>query len=173
MKTLLLILLFFICIVGCNTSSSRSTYLSNESIEDKNEIELSTIVSPSLLCELKRITENPDTLGQGNKFDFKIVLVYFSETNNDCFVSVITSHFYDSEQLKGSIVLNGKMIAFYNPESSCNNNLVFSNKLNKEVRGNFPDEHSDIASNTSYDPHGKVFRIHNKDSLELVYSGFL
>jgi hypothetical protein len=46
--------------------------------------------------------------------------------------------------------------------------LIDTTLLLKECPAGFPDENSDEALYTQFDPYGKIYKVHNCDSLELI-----
>ncbi len=107
-----------------------------------------------------------------DEYNINIYIVFFSEKVDGCYITMSTAHFYDSHHLVGYIIINDKMIAFYKPESECNKGLVDITKLKKGKPDGFIDENSEWA-NDIYEPNGRKYKVHSKDSLELVYSGYL
>ena len=72
--------------------------------------------------------------------------------------------------------MKNKMLAFYGLKTQCKKNdcykgLVDTTKLQNEYPNKFP-EFSDIPE-SEFEPIGKVFKIHSRDSLKLVYFGAL
>lgn len=156
---------------GNSSSQQQKDDLSSKKHESELTMTELEGLSPTLLDELNKFIAKQDTLKNENHFDAKIIVVHFSKKDNDCYVSIGTSHFYNSQNLEGFLIIGDKMIAFYNPQSECNKGLVNVSKLKAGMPNDFPDENSDIAIHTTYDPWGKKYKIHSQDSLELLYSG--
>lgn len=97
----------------------------------------------------------------------------FGKKGNDCFITISVALVYRSYELRGYTILNNKMLVFSNPENECNCGLIDTTKMSRNipVKG-YGDENSDLAYNT-FDPIGRRYKIHNKDSLELVFTGNL
>lgn len=171
MRTFLFVLLLISCVVGCHhTRSTKPIDSTNDSLAVEKSIEpdYSEVIAPSLLNELEKFII--DFCAVYPRSDYDIIALVFYKKKNECYVMITTTHFYDSEQLIGAIQLKDKMVAFYESDSTCFHDLIVPNAFKKEGWSEFPDEHSDQI-HVDFEPWGKFFKIHNRDSLELTYSG--
>jgi hypothetical protein len=138
---------------------------------------------PTLLKEIENFITYNDSVDRGGSISEDVYIVYLYRKKTVCYVTILQSLCYyqslypqsisgSSCNIDGFVLLNNKMIAFYNLKNDCNKGLVDITKLKKGKPKDFPDENSDIARYTTYDPIGKKYKIHSKDSLELVYFGY-
>jgi hypothetical protein len=75
-----------------------------------------------------------------NLFDPPIYEVSFSERGDECFLTINTNYFYRTD-LDGFTFLKNKLVAFYNVDSRCNQNLIeISTKQDDKVLDDFQDE---------------------------------
>ncbi|MBZ9730553.1 hypothetical protein LB467_12735 [Salegentibacter sp. JZCK2] len=75
-----------------------------------------------------------------NLFDPPIYEVSFSERGGQCFLTVNTSYFYRTD-LDGFTFIKNKLVAFYNVDSRCNENLIeISTKKDDKVLDDFQNE---------------------------------
>ena len=172
-KVIYMSFIFSFLLISCNSKTS------NEKKTDSNKKQKEMIkenktgaICPVLYKELESLIAYNDSASKKDKFSINIYIVFFSKKADGCYITISTTHFYDSHYLIGYIMINNKMISFYNPENECNNGLIDVVKLEKEKPEGFIDENSEQA-NDIYEPNGRKYKIHSKDSLELVYSGFL
>ena len=181
-KVVLLLFIFFGVFIACNSTSSDNKKVNNK--EEMIRANKAEAVCPVLLKELENIIAYKDSIDKGSTITGNVYLVYFSQDETDCYVTIYQSLCYyqsfypqtlssPSHSIEGYILLKNKMVAFYNLKSKCNNRLVDITKIEKGNPKDFPDEKSDVAIHASYDPWGKKYKIHSKENLELVYSGFL
>ena len=177
MKKIIYILLVLVyCVASCKntpTMSDKKTKQEEVSLDMSTDSIKTNAISPVLFKELEKLISHNDSVSTNEELKTNIYIIYFSTEGNTCFLTMSTAHFYDNTYLSGYVQIDDKMIAFYNPESICNKGLIDITKLEKESPKNFPDENSDIAIHTIYDPWGMKYIIHSKDSLELIYSGGL
>ena len=169
--------------IGCNNTSSDNKK-ANSKENEMTKANKTDAVCPVLLKELESLIAYNDSVDKGSTISGDVYIVYFSRKETDCYVTIYQSlcyyqSFYPQTlsspryNIGGFILLKNKMVAFYNLTSECNKGLVDINKLEKGKPKGFPDENSDVAIHTTYDPWGKKYKIHSKDSLELVFSGYL
>ena len=183
-KLIFILISFASVLVSCKNNSVKEKEVKNKKTKEMISEDKMTVIYPTLLEELEDVITYRDSIDMGSSIIGNVYIVFFSESKGDCYVTIFQSLCYyqsfypqtlshPSYNLEGYTLLNGKMIAFYNPESNCNKGLVDITKLKKGKPKDFPGENSDIAVHTNYDPWGKKYKIHSKDSLELVYSGYL
>ena len=154
-----------------NTLVNTDKISNKESDEQKVRSELLEIINPILFEELDNFTRNMEVSYELSD-DINIVSVFFGQEKDGCCAFILTSHVYDSGELSGYIILNEKMVAFYNLEDECNCNLVDATKLKTDKTDKYPDEYSRL--NMKYDPSGKIFKINKEDNkLELIYEGYM
>ena len=167
-------------LTSCNSNKSKpsdttvitSEISDKESDEQKNKMKLLAIIHPALFDELDKFTLNLDVHSENAGFNINIIYVFFGQKKEGCCAFISTNHFYDSKNISGYIILNEKMVAFYNLEDECNYNLVNATKLITDKTDKYPDENSRPKIN--YDPVGKIFKINKEGKkLELIYSGNL
>jgi PII-like signaling protein len=162
-------------IIGCKNKDERITDMHDDikNLSSSHQITLYDMkgLSQTFWKELKIFIHEQDSLVGENYSEYNIVVVFFSETEGACFVTIATEIYYDSNHLQGYQEIDDKLIAFYNPDNVCNKGIVDSSKLRTGVPQDFPNENSPFAIHTTYDPSGKRFKIHSKDNLELVFSG--
>jgi len=171
MKKVIYISFVFACLfIGCDNATSDKKAESNTKVNKMTKIDKNDALAPVLSKELKSLIAYNDSVSKKNVFKTNIYIVYFSKKENACYLIMSTAHFYDSSNLSGYTLLNDKMIALYNPENECNYGLIDTAKLKKGRPEGFSDENSKEAE-TIYEPYGRKYKIHNKDVLELVYSG--
>ncbi|MFZ5430431.1 MAG: hypothetical protein ACOZDD_09370 [Bacteroidota bacterium] len=170
-------------LLGCRNISSEYRKANSAENELINCTDMDA-VSSVLIQKIKGMIAYNDSIDKVSSIKADVFIVFFSQENAGCYVTIFQSlnyykSFYPSTlsspsiDLEGYILLKDKMVAFYNLGSECNTGLVDCTKLEKDNPDVFPDENSDIVIHTTYDPRGKRFRIHSKDSLELVFSGYL
>jgi hypothetical protein len=99
-----------------------------------------------------------------------IYIVNFFTKDDDCFVRFFSSLYYSVKDFSGYVIIENKMVAFYNTEIKCNCGLVNTSLLQHSMTDDYPNDSRGTL--TPFEPKGKTFKIHNKDSLELVYSGY-
>jgi hypothetical protein len=172
-KVIYISLVFAYLLIGCDNTTSDKKPESNKKVNKRIKPDKNDVLSPSLSKELNSLIAYIDSVSEKNKLKTNIYLVYFSKKENTCYLTISTTHFYDSSHLSWYKIMNDKMIAFYNPENECNHDLIDTVKLKKGVPEGFSDENSKEAE-TIYEPYGRRYKIHNKkDVLEIVYSGAL
>lgn len=182
MKKVIFLSFILVCLfLGCNNTSS-----DNKKANSK-ENKMSKAAKKDAVCsvltrELESLIANNDSIDKGSAISGNVYIVFFFSKETDCYVTIYQSLCYyqsfypktlssPSYDMEGFILLKNKMVAFYNLASGCNKGLVDITKLEKGSPKDFPDESSDLAIHTTYDPWGKKYKIHSRDSLELVYSG--
>ncbi|MFP4664304.1 MAG: hypothetical protein ACLFM1_07735 [Bacteroidales bacterium] len=169
-KTIYVLSVVVFVFISCNNNDTSNN---NEKKVEQIVVKNNNVISPVLLNELNQLIDYRDSLKKKSSIKTDIYVVHFYKSEEGCFVLIGPSIYYRSEEIKGYTVVKDKLIVIYNTESGCSKGLVDTNKLEKGKPKDFPDENSDIAIHTNYDPWGKKFKIHSKDSLELVYSGYL
>ncbi len=168
-----IILIFSYLFIGCkNKTSDKRKMVINTNQKEIVKDNKTSAICPVLLNELESLIAYNDSINNKDEFNINIYMVFFSKKVDGCYITITTVHFYDSNHLVGYTMIDNKMIVFYNPESECNKGLVDINKLEKGKPGSFIDENSEQA-NDIYEPNGRRYKIYSKDSLELVYSGWL
>lgn len=116
-----------------------------------------------------------------------------------CHLFITIDNYYDSRFLIGYQLIEGKMIAYYYDyfdehtkqqdyftryfdsdsvkqlvifENNCSNELINVSKLERTIPNGFLNENSNDVMNNYYEPIGRHYIIHNRDSLELVFEGY-
>ena len=122
-----------------------------------------------------------------------IYALWFAKTDGDCCFVISTTDCYFSELADGFYHVGDKLIVYHGSDCTCGAILEgridpFINRKNKidcdiarlidttlllkECPAGYPDENSDEALYTIFDPYGKIFKV-NGDSLEMIYCGCL
>ena len=191
MKHAIYILFIFILLLSCqiSTDKEKSSNIAKKMIkENKTEA-----VCPALFIKLKSFVAYTNITKKEHTSECDVYLVEFYKDGTDCYVKISQSlWYYDScfckqsfspdslnfktTNIDGYILMKNKMLAFYGLKTQCKKNdcykgLVDTTKLQNEYPNKFP-EFSDIPK-TIFDPIGEIFKIHSRDSLELVYFGAL
>jgi len=198
MKKIIYILIFIV--LSCN---NRQDIGNNEIVDNEENVSVNNeIINDGLSIEMIGIIKDMisfyDTVNYG--VDSNILTVDFKKEKENCYFIIfedICYHFW----LQYYTIFNNKLIAFYNV-NECSSELIDTTKLNKfsgiplelllalefdstmsasirneeikELKKNMTKiEGFANESNYKYDPIGRKYKIHNKDSLELVFTGFL
>ncbi|MDH6311925.1 hypothetical protein M2137_000684 [Parabacteroides sp. PFB2-10] len=193
------IVLFFIglallAVVGsCKKKASDQP---NEATEVEDVLltdEMEDALSPALSSAIKSTICLYDSVYNNNElFSFwkeyaNIIKVIFTKKKDDCYVTIIDCLYYQTYLLAGYILYQKYMIVFdeYDPiehelyikasgyDNSCNCNLVDVEKLRHDTPPQeFHNENSEFV-NYDFDGIGRRYKIHNRDSLEIVFEGFI
>lgn len=177
MRTLLFVISLAL-LISCNngngnadnstTDNEIQTEYNKESVKEAGH----TALVPALLKKIESMIADQDSLIKTGRLDTRILVVLFYKEKDACYVTIVTSHFYDSQLLMGFTFLNGYMIAFYNTGNGCSQGLVDLSSLETDSVKGYPDESSYTAIHTTYEPWGRIYKIHSTDSLELIKSGY-
>ncbi len=104
---------------------------------DVTQIERDTleesIINPQLINNLNSLIETKDSLSKLDLIfsEHNSYWIFFHESEEKCYVSILANfNFYDKENLDGFLKYRGKVITFYNTESSCNRGIVNSSLIN-------------------------------------------
>ena len=192
MKTNQIILgLLLLCIMcGCNNSQSQLNQAVN-SIKQDSIVNENNSVSPfseSLMNEIQKCIYDTNHLMQSQIYD-----LWFAKTDGDCCFAISDANFYHSQVAEGFYLIGDKLVVYYGTDGTCSAilegridpfinrenkvecdiaRLIDTTLLLKECPAGYPDENSDEALYTTFDPYGKIFKV-NGDSLELIYCGCL
>lgn len=129
---------------------------------DRKKPELKEAVSEVLYREIENLVLISDSLDKGlNLFE-----VTFFKKDGECNLIVASTHFYDQSEMDGFSMLDSTMVVFNGAKTDCNQFMVNLDKLSTRQIDQYP-EYID------FEPWGKVFRIINSDSLEMIRSGWL
>ena len=181
---LIIVILGCILLVGCidNTTSINA---SNSDTEDSTSFNKDCFC-PCLLSEINDFVAN-DSLTD-------IYSVWFAKKGGNRCLVISTACFYHKEALVGYSLIDDKLIVYYGVDGDCSaiqsgvidshinskandavpvESLIDTSKLFRGYPSSFPDEDSDIAQNSNYDPFGRIYFIHSRDSIDLIYQGGL
>jgi hypothetical protein len=133
----------------------------------------SKIISPALYKEILLFDRYADSLAiYGNYSYTPIVFVEFELKDQECNVLIGKQNVYNRSMMNGYLKIGKKLLVFYSSTNSCNCGLVNNNKLHTKLNKNHLNENSIEARYNKYDPWGRKFKIHNRDSLEFISQGF-
>lgn len=189
-KPAIIVLLLFCCLCGCNYGKKTNNSIVESSFQETDDS--SYIKSPFnhvLMDEIHQSISDTNHLLQSQIYD-----LWFAKTDGDCCIAINKTICYDSKLAEGFYLIDDKLIVYYGTDVTCGaimegridpfinrenkdgcivSCLIDTTLLLKECPTGFPDENSDEALYTQFDPYGKIFKVHNCDSLELIYTGFL
>ena len=189
-KPAIIVLLLFCCLCGCNYGKKTNNSIVESSFQETDDS--SYIKSPFnhvLMDEIQKSISDTNHRMQSQIYD-----LWFAKTNGDCCFAISKTICYHSQAAEGFYLINDKLIVYYGTDVTCGaimegridpfinqghkvecfvSCLIVTTLLLKECPADFPDENSDEALYTLFDPYGRIFKIHNCDSLELIYEGCL
>lgn len=192
-KIFAIIGLLHLCLIwGCihQTHRERQDDTSiNQTIGDTELFNDKMPFSKSLVDEIQKNISDTNHRMQSQIYD-----LWFVKTDGDCCIAINKTICYDSKLAKGFYIIDDKLIVYYGTDGTCGaimegridsfinrenkvgcivSCLIDTTLLLKECPAGFPDENSDEALYTQFDPYGKIYKVHNCDSLVLIYEGFL
>ena len=192
-KIFAIIGLLHLCLIwGCihQTHRERQDDTSiNQTIGDTELFNDKMPFSKSLMDEIQKSISDTNHRMQSQIYD-----LWFVKTDGDCCIAINKTICYDSKLAKGFYIIDDKLIVYYGTDGTCGaimegridsfinrenkvgcivSCLIDTTLLLKECPAGFPDENSDEALYTQFDPYGKIYKVHNCDSLVLIYEGFL
>ena len=192
-KILTIIGLLQLCLIwGCIQQPQREKQedtVADQIMDDESLADDELPFSKSLVDEIQQSISDTNHLMWSDIYG-----IWFAKTDGDCCIAISTANFYHSQVAEGFFLIDDKLIVYYGTDvisgailegridpfinrknkAGCNIScLIDTTLLLKECPADFPDENSDEALYTLYDPYGKIFKVHNCDSLELIYVGFL
>ncbi len=183
-----LLLLCILC--GCNNPQLQLNQKA-DGIEQDSIVNENNSVSPfseSLMNEIQKCISDTNHLMQS-----RIYALWFAKTDGDCCFVISTTDCYFSELADGFYQVGDKLIVYHGSDCTCGAilegridpfinrknkidcdiaRLIDTTMLLKECPAGYPDENSDEALYTIFDPYGKIFKV-NGDSLEMIYCGCL
>ena len=189
-KPAIIVLLLFCCLCGCNYGKKTNNSIVESSFQETDDS--SYIKSPFnhvLMDEIQKSISDTNHRMQSQIYD-----LWFAKTDGDCCFAINKTICYNSKLAKGFYLIDDKLIVYYGTDVTCGaimegridpfinrenkdgcivSCLIDTTLLLKECPAGFPDENSDEALYTLFDPYGKIFKVHNCDSLELIYEGGL
>lgn len=160
-------------------SNIDSKYLVYKGTIDCKE-QIDDIISPLLLSVLDDLILLYDSIDNNTN----IINLDFKKKGDDCFLKIYDLPDYYSNILKGYVHYKNWIIILYNSDYKlgseyfiynyeCCDGLLDTTKL---VKSKPSDKYRDAYTKGPerlYDPIGRVYKIHSKDSLELVFEGSL
>lgn len=175
MRNNLLMICMLSIIVGCNKTKDTPIIIEEiEEIIDENA-EAREIITPYLFEKLEEFTKEinikNEIQSKKNKLESRVVLVFFEQDADECFLYILKSNIYISRYIKGYTILNGLMIEFSSLIEGCNIGFIDESKMRKGLPTDYPDEFSKEA-NYDYSHYGKKYKVHSRDSLEVVSTGY-
>jgi hypothetical protein len=192
-KIFAIIVLLHLCLIwGCihQTHKERKEDTSvNQTIDDTELVNNKLPFSKNLMVEIQNSISDTN-----HRMQSQIYGLWFAKTDGDCCIAISTANFYHSRVAEGFYLIDDKLIVYYGTDVTCSAilegkidsfinrkdiikcnimDLIDTALLSKECPTGFSDENSDEALYTLFDPYGKIFKVHNCDSLELIYEGCL
>lgn len=191
-KPVIIVFLLVCCLYGCNfdkkTDNSIVGSISQET-DDSLYLDNKSPFNPVLMDEIHQCISDTNHRMQSQIYD-----LWFAKTDGDCCFAISKTICYHSQAAEGFYLIDDKLIVYYGTDVTCGaimegridpfinrenkvgcivSCLIDTTLLLKECPAGFPDENSDEALYTLFDPYGKIFKVHNCDSLELIYEGCL
>jgi hypothetical protein len=157
------LILIIVSLLSCN-SFQKNDNKNQNSILNENQ----KIVNPILLKEIRLFIRHVDVSESSRKLN-NIFIVKFSGDFNDCYISIKNDDSYYIKGFDGYILESDYMIAFYYTNNKCNTSFVDTPKLQKNVKNIYKKAEDLIISN--FEPEFKAYKVHSKDSIELIYYG--
>ena len=100
---------------------------------------------------------------ENNYHNPEVYEVYFSELENECFVTINTNYFYKTD-LNGYMFIKNKLVTFNNVDSKCNQNWI---KINKsESTQNLTEYLTENEAFDNYSPAYWTFKIENGNLIQ-------
>ncbi|MDR2916939.1 MAG: hypothetical protein LBV74_19270 [Tannerella sp.] len=133
--------------------------------ENNDDNSLEKLASPVLVNEI-----NTFLAGRQTDDSLKIILVDI----HDSLLYICPDAYYDGRESVGYSFYKGKLVGFYINGFAGNWDFVDTIRLGKGVPGGYPDAY-DAAFDSleyKYDYRVRTYRIHSKDSLNLVFWGY-
>lgn len=143
-----------------NVSSSDTTKIGTFDYVNKN---LANEIKSFILYCNNKLKKNEPTL----------YIVCFCSEEDKLNISIRNSLFYNSSLLYGYIMFENKMIAFYPKNHNRFNDLLNLDGLLKNNPKGFIDQDSQKVEIFPFDPYGRTYLVHDKDSLELIANKYL
>lgn len=168
-------LIAVIALFGCNGVKEDCSN-NNESeveIEQQTVINHHEAVSANVLKTIScYIAKNDSLLNMDSDSSQGLYVVDFYKENQECFFLIGAAQYYKSNEIDGCIYIKNNLVVFYNSDTCENYSLINIEKLGrKEDIEGYPTESTYMDG--SFEPKGNIYKIYNKDSLELVFSGYL
>lgn len=192
-KIFAIIVLLHLCFIwACIHQTHQERQEDKSETQTIGDMELVNDIMPfskSLMDEIQKSISDTNHRMQSQIYD-----LWFAKTDGDCCFAINKTICYNSKLAKGFYLIEDKLIVYYGTDVTCGaimegridpfinrenkdgcivSCLIDTTLLLKECPAGFPDENSDEALYTLFDPYGKIFKVHNCDSLELIYEGCL
>ena len=189
-KPAIIVLLLFCCLCGCNYGKKTNNSIVESSFQETDDSSYIKLpFNHVLMDEIHQCISDTNHRMQSQIYD-----LWFAKTDGDCCIAINKTICYNSKLAEGFYLIDDKLIVYYGTDVTCGaimegridpfinrenkdgcivSCLIDTTLLLKECPAGFPDENSDEALYTLFDPYGKIFKVHNCDSLELIYEGCL
>lgn len=183
MKTIKIIIALFLITIFHYSCNNRNDKFKNDiaissKITDYNNSNI--IISKSLLKALDDLLIISDT----NNAETNIIYLIFKKEKNECYLSIFKTYAYMSYYLKGYINYKNNIIVLYNSDYKigsdyfiydydCCTGLIDTTKLIRDIPPKDYQNENSEKGQILHDPIGRKYKIQSKDSLELVYEGYL
>jgi hypothetical protein len=130
------------------------------------------VFNPVLKKEILNFISHTEKEYEVKKHGFYIIISY--EEDNDCYLCILQSYFYNEELLKGYTFLENYLIVYYGDFSDKGN--CHTDFINQKQLALFKDTIEGYKStkecDMEYEAIKRVFKIVDRDSLEVTYTGF-
>lgn len=192
-KVLAILMILHLCLIWSCIQQPQQENQEEKSVVlirvDDSLADSKTPFNKSLMDEIHNCISDTNHRMQSQIYD-----LWFAKTDGDCCFAISTANFYHSRVAEGFYLIDDKLIVYYGKDVTCGaimegrinsfmdrankvecsiTCLIDSTLLRKDCPGDYPDENSEQALYTQFDPYGKIYKVHNCDSLELIYQGCL
>ena len=192
-KIFAIIVLLHLCFIwACIHQTHQERQEDKSETQTIGDMELVNDIMPfskSLMDEIQKSISDTNHRMQSQIYD-----LWFAKTDGDCCFAISKTICYHSQVAEGFYLIDDKLIVYYGTDVTCGaimegridpfinrknkvecniSCLIDTTLLLKKCPAGFPDENSEEALYTLFDPYGRIFKVHNCDSLELIYEGCL
>jgi uncharacterized protein YcfL len=142
MKKIFYLILSIFILTGC--SNSDNIYVNSDL---KNKIDL-------IIDSYQNFVSDKEN----NVHDPEVYEVYFSQIENECFITINTNYFYKTD-LNGFMFIKNKLVTFNNVDSECNKNWIKINRT--ESTQKLTEYQTENEAFDNYSPAFWTFKIEN------------